>query len=78
MVFADAAMEPAPGRDIVLTLDNTEDVMDVGRILKARGLVSDEKIFFAQERLSDYHGKITEVLCRVLTHNSRRGTSSAR
>ena len=58
MVFADAAMEPAPGRDIVLTLDNTEDVMDVGRILKARGLVSDEKIFFAQERLSDYHGKM--------------------
>ncbi len=58
MVFADAAMEPAPGRDIVLTIDSTEDTLDVGRLLKARGLVSDEKIFYLQERLSDYHGKM--------------------
>ena len=58
MVFADASVEPIPGRDIVLTVDSTEDVMDLGRLLKARGLITDEKIFFVQERLSDYHGKL--------------------
>ena len=58
MVFADAAKETTPGRDIVVTLENTEDVLDLGRILKARGIIDDEKIFYVQERLSDYHKKL--------------------
>lgn len=58
MVFADAAKEPSPGRDIVVTLENTEDVLDLGRILKSRGVIDDEKIFYVQERLSDYHKKL--------------------
>ena len=58
MVFADASMEPSPGRDIIVTIDSTENIMDVGRILKSRGLISDEKIFMVQERLSDFHGKL--------------------
>ncbi|MCR5282743.1 MAG: hypothetical protein K6E18_05185 [Lachnospiraceae bacterium] len=58
MVFADAAKEPTPGRDIVVTLENTEDVLDLGRILKSRGVIDDEKIFYVQERLSDYHKKL--------------------
>ncbi len=58
MVFADAAKEPTPGRDIVVTLENTEDVLDLGKVLKARGIIDDEKIFYVQERLSDYHKKL--------------------
>ena len=58
MVFADAAKEPEPGRDIVITVENTEDVLEVGKILQNRGIIEDAKIFFVQERLSDYHGKM--------------------
>ena len=58
MVFSDASKEPTPGRDIVLTVENTDNVLELGRILMARGVIDDEKIFFVQERLSDFHGKL--------------------
>lgn len=58
MVFADAAKEPEPGRDIVITAENTEDVLEVGKMLQNRGIIEDAKIFFVQERLSDFHGKM--------------------
>ena len=58
MVFADASKEPEPGRDIVITAENTEDIMSLGRMLENRGLIEDARIFFVQERLSDYHGKL--------------------
>ncbi|MBR4760459.1 MAG: hypothetical protein IK078_09985 [Lachnospiraceae bacterium] len=58
MVFADASKEPPPGRDIVITAENTEDVMELGRLLETRGLIEDRKIFLVQERLSEFHGKM--------------------
>ncbi len=58
MVFSDASKEAPPGRDIVITAENTEDVMELGRILETRGLIEDRKIFFVQERLSENHGKM--------------------
>ncbi|MCR5337976.1 MAG: hypothetical protein K6E75_05395 [Lachnospiraceae bacterium] len=58
MVFADASKEPPPGRDIVITAESTEDIMELGRLLETRGLIEDRKIFLVQERLSEYHGKM--------------------
>ena len=58
MVFADASKDPAPGRDIVITAENTEDIMALGKLLQSRGLIEDAKIFLVQERLSEYHGKL--------------------
>ena len=58
MVFADASKEPSPGRDVVITAENTENVMELGRLLETRGLIEDRKIFLVQERLSEYHGKM--------------------
>ncbi|MCR4691352.1 MAG: hypothetical protein K5739_08410 [Lachnospiraceae bacterium] len=58
MVFSDTPKEPAPGRDVIVTVENTEDIMALGRLLSSRGLAEDEKIFFCQERLSESHGKL--------------------
>ena len=58
MVFSDTPKEPEPGRDIVVTIENTDNILELGRFLRARGVIGDEKIFLVQERLSDYHGKL--------------------
>lgn len=54
MVFADAAMEVSPGRDVTITVETDDSVMDVGETLERRGLISDAKIFFVQAYLLEY------------------------
>jgi len=49
MVFADVAKEAEPGRD---------STMDVAKTLENRGLIDDARVFFLQEMLSEYRGKI--------------------
>lgn len=54
MVFADATMEAAPGRDISVTVEMGDDVKDIGETLQNRGLISDANIFLVQAYLLDY------------------------
>ncbi len=58
MVFADVAKEAEPGRDITIAVDTQDSTMDVARTLENRGLIDDARVFFLQEMLSEYHGKI--------------------
>ncbi len=58
MVFADVAKEAEPGRDITIAVDTEDSTMDVARTLENRGLIDDARVFFLQEMLSEYHGKI--------------------
>ena len=58
MVFADAAMEVSPGRDISITVETDDDILDVGNTLERRGLISDAKIFLVQAYLLEYKDKI--------------------
>lgn len=58
MVFNDAAKEVSPGRDITISVEMDDSVMDIGQTLESRGLVEDGRIFFVQERLSEYHEMI--------------------
>ena len=57
-VFADVAMEISPGRDKEVTIVEGRSVMEIGEILEEAGLIKDAKIFFVQELLSEYHGKM--------------------
>lgn len=57
-VFADVAMEISPGRDKEVTIVEGKSVMEIGEILEEAGLIKDAKIFFVQELLSEYHGKM--------------------
>lgn len=58
MVFNDAAKEISPGRDITISIEMDDSVMKIGETFASRGLVEDAKIFYVQERLSEYHGDI--------------------
>ena len=57
-VFADVAVEISPGRDKTVSVTKGKSVMEIGKMLVDAGLIADEKVFFVQELLSEYHGKI--------------------
>ncbi len=57
-VFADVAVEISPGRDKTVSVKKGKNVMETGKMLVDAGLIADEKVFFVQELLSEYHGKI--------------------
>ncbi len=58
MVFADAAMDVSPGRDVSVTVETDDDIMDIGETLERRGLISDAKIFWVQAYLLEYKDKL--------------------
>ena len=58
MVFADASVEVSPGRDISVTVEMDDDIMDIGEKLEQRGLISDAKIFWVQALLLEYKDKL--------------------
>lgn len=58
MVFADATMEVAPGRDVSVVVEMDDEIMDIGETLERRGLISDAKIFFVQALLLEYKDEI--------------------
>ena len=57
-VFTESAVDEAPGRDIVVSVTSDMSEYDIGKMLKDEGLVRDEKLFFAQLKLSAYSGKL--------------------
>lgn len=58
MIFTDSAKEVTPGRDITVSVELDDSVMDIGKTLEQRGVIDDAKLFFVQEYLSEYHKKI--------------------
>ncbi len=58
MVFADATMEVSPGRDVSITVEMDDEIMDIGETLERRGLISDAKIFWVQAFLLEYKDKL--------------------
>lgn len=52
------AEEEGEGIDIVVNIPMGSSVMDTGELLKGYGLIRDEKLFYLQERFSDYHDKL--------------------
>lgn len=57
-VFTESAVDEVPGRDIVVSVTSDMSEYDIGKMLKDEGLVRDEKLFFAQLKLSAYSGKL--------------------
>ncbi|MBO6148750.1 MAG: endolytic transglycosylase MltG [Lachnospiraceae bacterium] len=57
-VFSEPPISEEPGIDIDVTIPMGSGAMDIGEILENRGLIRDKRLFFVQERLSAYHGKL--------------------
>ena len=57
-IFAEEPITEEPGRNIDVTIPMGSSAMEIGEILENSGLIRDKKLFFLQERLSEYHGKL--------------------
>jgi UPF0755 protein len=57
-IYSEPPMAEGEGIDIVVTIPMGSSVRDTGEILKDNGLIRDDKLFYLQELLSDYHGKL--------------------
>lgn len=57
-VFAEEPMTFGEGRTISIYVGNEDSVKDIGENLQEKGLIRDANLFYIQELLSEYHGKI--------------------
>ncbi|NLG02831.1 MAG: endolytic transglycosylase MltG [Clostridia bacterium] len=57
-IFAEEPMSPAPGRDVEITIGHDKGTYTVAKMLQEKGLIRDAKLFYIQEKLSAYKGKI--------------------
>ena len=51
-------MAEGDGVDVVVNIPMGSSVADTGKILKENDLIRDDRLFYLQELLSDYHGKL--------------------
>ena len=57
-VFAEEPVTVGEGRTISISVGAGDSVRDIGKNLEDKGLIRDANLFFVQELLSEYHGKI--------------------
>ena len=57
-IFTEEPVSSGVGVDVEVTIPEGSGAMDIGEILEDRGLIRDQRLFFLQELLSQYHGKV--------------------
>ena len=57
-IFTEGPVSSGVGVDVEVTIPEGSGAMDIGEILEDRGLIRDHRLFFLQEILSKYHGKV--------------------
>lgn len=57
-VFTEKPVSSGEGRDVKVTVPKGTSVIELGELLEEKGLIHDAKLFFVQEKLSAYRGKI--------------------
>ena len=57
-VFTEGPVAEAPGRDIIMSVDNDEGYVDIAKKLEEKGITSDWMLFVIQGKLSEYKGSI--------------------
>ena len=57
-VFCERTVEDEPGTDIEVTIPEGTSLHDICVILREAGVIRDAEVFYLQELLSDYHGKL--------------------
>ncbi len=60
----------ADGQDVTVIVHEDDSVYDVGETLQEKGLIERPVIFWAQEKLSDYRGKIKPGTYLLNTHET--------
>lgn len=57
-VFAEPPVSTGDGRNVEVTIPMGKSTSEIGEILEEKGLVRDAKLFYFQEKLSAYRGKL--------------------
>lgn len=57
-VFNQQAVSPGAGQEVTVVIPEGSSTYDVAKILKSKGLIQDAFVFYAQEKLSTYKGKM--------------------
>lgn len=75
-VFNQRAMSPGEGQEVTVVIKEDTSVYEIGKILERKGLVKDALVFYIQEKLSNYSGKLrpgTYLLSTAYTPNRIMG-----
>lgn len=57
-LFADIPVDEGDGRTVNVVISENQDTMDIAKMLEQKGLIRDAKMFYIQEKLSDYKNQI--------------------
>lgn len=57
-LFGEPAMSEEPGRDVVITVSESDSESDVGKMLEDAGLIRDKTLFVIQEKLIGFKNGI--------------------
>ena len=75
-IFNQHAMSPGDGQEVTVVIKEGSSVYDIGKTLEKKGLIRDAKVFFIQEKLSNYTGQLkpgTYLLSTAYTPNRIMG-----
>ena len=51
-------MSPGAGQEVTEVIQEGSTVYEIGKTLESNGLIEDAKVFYVQEKLSNYRGKL--------------------
>ena len=71
-VFNQQAMSPGEGQEVTVVIKEDATTYDIAKTLKSKGLIDDALVFWLQEKLSNYSGKMkpgTYLLSTAYTPN---------
>lgn len=57
-LYNNETMSDPPGKDVVIVIPQDCPVSQAAKLLEAKGLIKDSRVFQVQERLSKYHGQM--------------------
>ena len=57
-IFDQQPMSPREGQEITVVVKEDDSVDDIAKTLESKGLVEDAKVFWIQEKLSNYKGQM--------------------
>ncbi|MCR4924372.1 MAG: endolytic transglycosylase MltG [Lachnospiraceae bacterium] len=53
-IFTEEPMDEEPGRDVIVTIKDSDNIVDISKMLEEKGLCSDWLLFVIQSKLSEY------------------------
>ncbi len=57
-IFNQQAMSPGEGQEVTVVIKDDNSVYKIAKTLERKGLIKDALVFYVQEKLSNYSGKL--------------------